>query len=191
MKGRNLRSFRSKRRGKSTTIKMITTLLPPTRGHATVGGFDLAHDAGKIRRLIGYVPQILSADGTLTGRENLLVFSKLYDIPKHERVKRIDDSLEFMGLAEACDKMVKDYSGGMIRRLEIAQSMLSSTQKCCSSISPRLVLTPWAQKQYGTTSKNCSQISTEPQFLSQPITWKKLTSYAHESQSCIWANWRS
>jgi ABC-2 type transport system ATP-binding protein len=74
--------------------------------------------------LIGYVPQILSADGTLTGRENLMVFAKLYDIPKNERVKRIVESLEFMGLADASNKLVKNYSGGMIRRLEIAQSML-------------------------------------------------------------------
>lgn len=110
--------------GKSTTIKMITTLLPPTAGRATVGGLDLAHDAGKIRRLIGYVPQILSADGTLTGRENLVVFAKLYDIPKGERQKRIEASLEFMGLTDASNKLVKEYSGGMIRRLEIAQSML-------------------------------------------------------------------
>ncbi len=110
--------------GKSTVIKMVTTLLPPTTGSAKVGGFDVQHEASKIRRLIGYVPQILSADGTITGRENLMVFAKLYDIPKGERVKRIADSLQFMGLSDASDKMVKNYSGGMIRRLEIAQSML-------------------------------------------------------------------
>ena len=110
--------------GKSTAIKMITTLLPPTSGDAIVDGFDLTHGSSKIRRLIGYVPQILSADGTLTGRENLMIFAKLYDIPKKERAKRIDESLAFMGLTDACDKLVKNYSGGMIRRLEIAQSML-------------------------------------------------------------------
>ena len=89
-----------------------------------MGGFDLTRNANKIRRLIGYVPQILSADGTLTGRENLMIFSKLYDIPKGERARRIDESLEFMGLTDASNKLVRDYSGGMIRRLEIAQSML-------------------------------------------------------------------
>ena len=103
---------------------MIITILPPTSGHATVGGFDLARNANKIRRLIGYVPQILSADGTLTGRENLMIFSKLYDIPKGDRARRIGESLEFMGLTDASNKLVKKYSGGMIRRLEIAQSML-------------------------------------------------------------------
>ena len=110
--------------GKSTAIKMMITLLPPTSGRATVGSFDLANNASKIRRLIGYVPQILSADGTLTGRENLMIFAKLYDIPKNDRAKRIDESLEFMGLKDSSNKLVRNYSGGMIRRLEIAQSML-------------------------------------------------------------------
>ncbi len=110
--------------GKTTVIKMITTLLPPTGGTASVGGFDVVHHAEKVRRLIGYVPQILSADGTLTGRENLMIFAKLYDIPKKERASRIEESLKFMDLGDACDKLVRNYSGGMIRRLEIAQSML-------------------------------------------------------------------
>lgn len=110
--------------GKSTVIKILTTLLPPTTGRATVGDFDLAHNASKIRRLIGYVPQIISADGTLTGRENLMIFAKLYDIPKCERARRIEESLAFMELTDSCDKLVRKYSGGMIRRLEIAQSML-------------------------------------------------------------------
>jgi len=110
--------------GKTTVIKMVTTLLPPTSGRASVGGFDVVHDAGDVRRLIGYVPQMLSADGTLTGRENLMIFAKLYDIPKAERAVRVDESLKFMDLDDACDKLVRNYSGGMIRRLEIAQSML-------------------------------------------------------------------
>jgi ABC-2 type transport system ATP-binding protein len=77
-----------------------------------------------VRRVIGYVPQILSADGTLTGYENLLIFAKLYDLPRNEREPRIRESLEFMGLTDVADKLVRLYSGGMIRRLEIAQSML-------------------------------------------------------------------
>jgi ABC-2 type transport system ATP-binding protein len=77
-----------------------------------------------VRRVIGYVPQLLSADGTLTGYENLLIFAKLYDLPGNEREERIRSSLEFMGLSDSANKMVREYSGGMIRRLEIAQSML-------------------------------------------------------------------
>jgi ABC-2 type transport system ATP-binding protein len=110
--------------GKTTTIKMLTTLLPPTSGNATVGGFDIVHNASSVRRIIGYVPQLLSADGSLTGYENLLMFAKLYDIPRSEREKRISDSLHFMGLADVADKLVRSYSGGMIRRLEIAQAVL-------------------------------------------------------------------
>ncbi len=110
--------------GKSTAIKMLTTLLPPTSGTAQVAGYDIQRQAAQVRRIIGYVPQLLSADGTLTGYENLLVFAKLYEVPRGEREQRIRDALELMGLADAGDKLVKTYSGGMIRRLEIALSML-------------------------------------------------------------------
>jgi len=75
--------------GKTTTIKILTTLLPPTSGRATVAGFDVVRQAGNVRRVIGYVPQVLSADGNLTGYENLLMFTKLYDIPRVERDPRV------------------------------------------------------------------------------------------------------
>ena len=110
--------------GKTTTIKILSTLLPPTLGEAYIGGFNVTKNASQVRRLIGYVPQLLSADGNLTGYENLLVFAKLYDIPSGEREKLITDSLRFMGLTESADKLVKNYSGGMIRRLEISQAVL-------------------------------------------------------------------
>jgi ABC-2 type transport system ATP-binding protein len=110
--------------GKTTAIKMLTTLLPPSSGTATVAGFDIRREAPKVRRVIGYVPQMLSADGSLTGYENLLIFAKLYDIPRREREGRIRDALAFMGLQDARGRLVREYSGGMIRRLEMAQSML-------------------------------------------------------------------
>jgi ABC-2 type transport system ATP-binding protein len=110
--------------GKSTTIKMLTTLLGPTSGSARVLGFDVAGRPVEVRRRIGYVPQLLSADGSLTGYENLLIFAKLYGIGRAERAGRIADALDFMGLTAAADTLVRRYSGGMIRRLEIAQSML-------------------------------------------------------------------
>lgn len=114
--------------GKSTTIKMLTTLLPPSSGSAAIAGLDLTHQPSEIRRAIGYVPQSLSADGSLTAYENLLIFSKLYDIPRKYRESRIRDVLEFMGLTEAAHRLVRQYSGGMIRRLEVAQSMLHQPQ---------------------------------------------------------------
>jgi ABC-2 type transport system ATP-binding protein len=114
--------------GKTTVIKMLTTLLPATSGSASIGNFELAHHASDIRRMIGYVPQMLSADGALTGFENLEVFAKLYDIPRSERSPRIHDALAFMDLAGVSNKLVRTYSGGMIRRLEIAESMLHHPQ---------------------------------------------------------------
>ncbi|HVO84888.1 MAG TPA: ATP-binding cassette domain-containing protein [Syntrophobacteria bacterium] len=110
--------------GKTTTIKMLTTLLPPTSGNACVAGFDIAHHAQEVRRVIGYVPQMVSADGSLSGYENLLIFAKLFDIPGSEREARIREALTLMGLTEVAGRLVRQYSGGMIRRLEIAQSML-------------------------------------------------------------------
>ena len=110
--------------GKTTTIKMLTTLLPPSGGTALVDGYDVTMQARQVRRLIGYVPQMLSADGTLTGYENLLVFARLYLLPRRERKERVLAALQFMGLEDSAHKLVRQYSGGMIRRLEIAQSML-------------------------------------------------------------------
>jgi ABC-2 type transport system ATP-binding protein len=110
--------------GKSTLIKMLTTLLPPSGGTALVGGFDIVRQPRQVRRHIGYVSQMVSADGDLTGYENLLISAKLYGLTRTERNERITQALEFMELADARHKMVRHYSGGMIRRLEIAQSML-------------------------------------------------------------------
>ena len=110
--------------GKTTTIKMLTTLLPPTSGEALVAGFSITDQAVDVRRAIGYVPQAVSVDGSLTGYENLLIFAKLYDLPPHEQQSRIQDALEFMGLTADGGRMVGEYSGGMVRRLEIAQATL-------------------------------------------------------------------
>jgi len=110
--------------GKSTLIKMLTTLLPPSSGRALVTGFDVMTQPSEVRKRIGYVPQLLSADGELTGYENLLLSSRLYLIPRAERERRIADALAMMGLADVRDRLVRNYSGGMIRRLEIAQSTL-------------------------------------------------------------------
>jgi ABC-2 type transport system ATP-binding protein len=110
--------------GKTTTIKMLTTMLEPSEGTACVAGFDIVKAPAKVRRSIGYVPQALSADGGLTGWENLKLSAKLYGILRGERKGRIEDALSFMGLTDFGHKLVKTYSGGMIRRLEIAQAML-------------------------------------------------------------------
>jgi ABC-2 type transport system ATP-binding protein len=131
--------------GKSTAIKMFTTLLKPTSGEAFVGGYNIQKDAIGVRRFIGYVPQMLSADATLTGYENLWVFAKLYDLPRKGLEKHVRESLEFMGLGEAADRLVRTYSGGMIRRLEIAQSVLHHPQLLFLD-EPTIGLDPLARK---------------------------------------------
>lgn len=110
--------------GKSTTIRMLTTLLPPTSGTAEVAGYDILRDPDRVRRHIGYVPQLLSADGALTGYENLLLSARLYDVPRAEQKPRITEALAFMGLEAAAQVLVRTYSGGMVRRLELAQATL-------------------------------------------------------------------
>jgi ABC-2 type transport system ATP-binding protein len=110
--------------GKTTAIKMLTTLLPPTSGTAHIAGFEIVRHANSVRRAIGYVPQMISIDPSLTGYENLSIFAKLYEIPRAERELRISGALALVGLTDAAGKLARQYSGGMIRRLEIAQSTL-------------------------------------------------------------------
>jgi len=114
--------------GKSTIIKMLATLLPPTGGSAQVAGCDLETQAPEIRARIGYVPQLLSADGALTGFENLLLSARLYLVPDADRLPRIREALARAQLTDAADRPAQTYSGGMLRRLEIAQSTLHRPQ---------------------------------------------------------------
>ena len=110
--------------GKSTLIRMLATLLPPTSGTASIAGHDIVEEPAQVRRHIGYVPQLLSADGSLTGYENMLLSARLYGVPRAERKQRIEGALARMGLAAAAHHLAGHYSGGMLRRLEIAQSLL-------------------------------------------------------------------
>ena len=110
--------------GKSTTIKILTTLLDASSGSATIAGFDVAKSPIEVRRRIGYVPQLLSADGALTAIENLNLSARLYGLHGGELKVRVSEALSFSGLDTVANKPVKTYSGGMIRRLEIAQATL-------------------------------------------------------------------
>ena len=110
--------------GKSTTIKMLTTLLPATSGDARINGYSINLNPAEVRQCIGYVPQLISADGELTGYENLLLSAKLYGLSHEKRQKSIHEVLEFMNLIDVKDKLVNSYSGGMIRRLEISQALI-------------------------------------------------------------------
>ncbi len=110
--------------GKTTTIRVLATLLPPTSGVARVAGLDVQREGARVRQLLGYVPQTLSADGSLTGYENLLIVAKLLGLPRAERRERIEEVLALMRLEDAADRLVREYSGGMVRRLEVGQAIL-------------------------------------------------------------------
>ncbi|MEU6007099.1 ATP-binding cassette domain-containing protein [Streptomyces sp. NPDC047453] len=112
--------------GKTTAIRCITTLLPVPSGMVRVFGHDVASDRMAVRRLLGYVPQQLSADAALTGRENVTLFARVFDVPRRERADRVAQALAAVGLADAADRLANTYSGGMVRRLELAQALVSS-----------------------------------------------------------------
>jgi ABC-2 type transport system ATP-binding protein len=108
--------------GKTTTVLMLTTLLKPTAGKAMVCGYDVATEGDKVRKKLSYVPQDMAVDIRLTGRENVMFFAKLYGIP--DRKNCVDDVLAIMELTDRADDLVKNYSGGMRRRLELAQALV-------------------------------------------------------------------
>jgi ABC-2 type transport system ATP-binding protein len=110
--------------GKTTTVRVLVTLQAATGGQARVAGLDVRRDPFDVRRVIGYVPQLLSANGSLTGYENLELSARLYGVPTREREARIREVIDLMDLREAAGRLVRTYSGGMIRRLEIAQGVL-------------------------------------------------------------------
>ena len=111
--------------GKSTTMMILTTLLKPTSGSALVGGYDVMSDAKKVREKIGYVQQEISVDEFLTGRENLYLHARINQIPSNLIKSRIDDVLELVELGEKKDQATLTYSGGMRKRLDIANGLLS------------------------------------------------------------------
>ena len=111
--------------GKSTTMMILTTLLKPTSGRALVGGYDVRSDAKKVREKIGYVQQEISVDEFLTGRENLYLHARINQIPRNLIKSRIDDVLELVELGEKKDQATLTYSGGMRKRLDIANGLLS------------------------------------------------------------------
>jgi ABC-2 type transport system ATP-binding protein len=110
--------------GKSTLIRMLTTLLPPTSGTALVNGFDITAKADDVRRAIGVIPQAMTSDLELSVRENLLIYAKLYSVPREKRTRLIKELLEAVELTQWADKPVKNLSGGMRRRVEIARGLV-------------------------------------------------------------------
>jgi len=110
--------------GKSTLIRMMTTLLPPTSGRVAINGFDVTTRADDVRRSIGVIPQAMTTDLELSIEENLLIFAKLYGVPREKRTRLITELLGAVELTEWRDKQVRSLSGGMRRRVEIARGLV-------------------------------------------------------------------
>jgi ABC-2 type transport system ATP-binding protein len=110
--------------GKTTTIRMLATLLPPDTGEARVLGHDIVDDADAVRRAVTLTGQLASVDEDLTGRENLILIGRLFGFKRAQAKERAAELLEAFGLAEAAGRLVKNYSGGMRRRLDVAASIV-------------------------------------------------------------------
>ncbi len=110
--------------GKTTLMRILTTQIKATSGTAGVFGLDVVSAGKKIRNLISYVPQEMSVWTDITGYENVLIYAKIYGIPSSERKQAVERALDDMGLVEAKNRLVKTYSGGMVRRLEITSALL-------------------------------------------------------------------
>ena len=111
--------------GKTTSIRVLNTLLRVQEGSVRVFGLDVRRRAMDVRRHLGYVPQQLSIEAALTGRQNVTWFARLFDVPRAERADRVDEALAAMDLLAVADRRAGTYSGGMIRRLELAQALVN------------------------------------------------------------------
>jgi len=111
--------------GKSTTIKILTTLLEKSSGTATIDGLDIDADQVKVRRIIGYSSQEVGVDDDLTARENLILQCSFHHIPKEKAKVKVKELLQTIRLAEAADRRLKTFSGGMRKRLDLASSLVS------------------------------------------------------------------
>lgn len=112
--------------GKTTTVRILTTLLTADAGTATVGGLDVRRQAAEVRGLIGLTAQHATVDDLLTGKENLELFAGLYHLDGRSIQRRVDGLLEQFDLAQAATRLVRTYSGGMRRRLDLAASMIAA-----------------------------------------------------------------
>jgi len=151
--------------GKTTLMRILTTQFKPTSGEASIFGFDVVRMDSEIRKIISYVPQEMSVWTDISGFENILIYHKIYGLPSGDRKKVIRDALEGMGLEGVADNLVKTYSGGMIRRLEMAIAMIIKPRILFLD-EPTLGLDPSARK----------------------IVWEKLLTFKKEYNTTVFFN---
>jgi ABC-2 type transport system ATP-binding protein len=150
--------------GKTTTIRMLTTLLAPSSGQVEIDGLDVARERYQARQRFGIVFQDSSLDGELTARENMTIHAVLYRVPRSERAPRIEALLKLFDLWDRRDDLVKRFSGGMRRRLEIARSFLH-TPKVIFLDEPTLGLDPQTRNQLWTLVKKLNEEQQVTVFL--------------------------
>jgi len=134
--------------GKTTAVRILTTLLPPTAGRAFVQGHDVVKEAGKVRELIGLTSQSTAIVDELTGRENLEMVGRLHHLSRETALSRADELLAQFDLADARDRTAKTYSGGMLRRLDLAASLVAQPEvlfldEPTTGLDPRSRLAMW------------------------------------------------
>jgi len=151
--------------GKTTLMRILTTQIKPDSGEARIFGLDVTKDGAAVRKLISYVPQEMCVWTDISGYENLLVYAKIYSVPAQERKRLIDNVLQTMELDNFSGVLVKNYSGGMIRRLEIACALLIKP-KILFLDEPTIGLDPFARK----------------------IVWEKLMSFKKENGVTVFFN---
>jgi len=151
--------------GKTTLMRILTTQLRPDSGASRVFGLDTVHDGKAIRRLAGYVPQEMSVWTDISGYENLLIYAKIYGLPRPTREAAIGEALGKMGLEEVRERLVSTYSGGMIRRLEIACTLL---------IKPRILFL------------DEPTIGLDPS--ARKVVWEELTAFKREEGATVFFN---
>jgi ABC-2 type transport system ATP-binding protein len=165
--------------GKTTIIRMLCTLLAPTRGRATVAGLDIVRDAEEVRAVIGLTGQYAAVDQDLTGRENLILCARLVHLSKAQAKAKADELLERFGLADAAHRTLKTYSGGMRRRLDLAASLVGTPvvlflDEPTTGLDPRSRLALWDViedlKQSGTTIVLTTQYLEEADRLTERIS---------------------
>jgi ABC-2 type transport system ATP-binding protein len=165
--------------GKTTIIRMLCTLLAPTRGRATVAGLDIVRDAEEVRAVIGLTGQYAAVDQDLTGRENLILCARLVHLSKTEAWAKADELLERFDLTDAANRTLKTYSGGMRRRLDLAASLVGTPvvlflDEPTTGLDPRSRLALWdvieALKESGTTIVLTTQYLEEADRLTERIS---------------------